>query len=78
MEEFLRNTTNKETSNKEILPPYIFHLDVNDGVSVKNAIKILTESRRIDMLVNKHSASTLLGAIDVLMDATETHNIKQF
>ena len=56
MEEFLRNTTNiKETSNKEIRPPYIFHLDVNDGVSVKNAIKILTESRRIDMLVNNTS-----------------------
>jgi NADP-dependent 3-hydroxy acid dehydrogenase YdfG len=57
MEEFLRNTTNiKETSNKEILPLYIFHLDVNDGVSVKNAIeKILTESRRIDMLVNNTS-----------------------
>ena len=57
MEEFLRNTTNiKETSNKEILQPYIFRLDVNDGVSVKNAIeKILTESRRIDMLVNNTS-----------------------
>lgn len=57
MEEFSRNTTNiKETSNKEILPPYIFRLDVNDGVSVKNAIeKILTESRRIDMLVNNTS-----------------------
>lgn len=57
MEEFLRNTTNiKETSNKEILPLYIFHLDVNDGVSVKNAIeRILTESRRIDMLVNNTS-----------------------
>jgi NADP-dependent 3-hydroxy acid dehydrogenase YdfG len=53
----LKNSTNiKEIANKERLPLYVLYLDVNDGVSLKNAIeKILTQSGRIDVLTNNTS-----------------------
>jgi NADP-dependent 3-hydroxy acid dehydrogenase YdfG len=53
----LKNSTNiKEIANKERLPLYVLYLDVNDGVSLKNAIeKILRQSGRIDVLANNTS-----------------------
>lgn len=53
----MKNSTNiKEIANKERLPLYGLYLDVNDGVSLKNAIeKILRQSGRIDVLANNTS-----------------------
>jgi NAD(P)-dependent dehydrogenase (short-subunit alcohol dehydrogenase family) len=43
-------------ANKERLPLSVLPLDVNDGVSVKNASeKILIQSGRIDVLANNNS-----------------------
>ena len=69
-----KSTNIKEITNKERLPLYVLQLDVNNGVSVKNAIeKILTESGRIDILVN-NAGYALLGALeDLSMDEIKPH-----
>jgi NAD(P)-dependent dehydrogenase (short-subunit alcohol dehydrogenase family) len=61
-----KSTNIKEVANKEGLPLYPIELDVNDDVSVKNAIdKIIlatteSEERRIDVLVNNAGYALLV------------------
>lgn len=54
----------KRMANKEALPLQVIQLDVNDDLSVKNAIEeIISEKERIDILVN-NAGYGLIGSIE--------------
>jgi NAD(P)-dependent dehydrogenase (short-subunit alcohol dehydrogenase family) len=64
----MRNTRKsvsiKQMANKEALPLEVIQLDVNDDLSVKNAIEeIISEKERIDILVN-NAGYGLIGSIE--------------
>jgi short-subunit dehydrogenase involved in D-alanine esterification of teichoic acids len=64
----MRNTRKsasiKRMANKEVLPLEVIQLDVNDDLSVKNAIEeIISEKERIDILVN-NAGYGLIGSIE--------------
>lgn len=54
----------KRMANKEALPLQVIQLDVNDDLSLKNAIEeIISEKERIDILVN-NAGYGLIGSIE--------------
>ena len=54
----------KQMANKDALPLKVIQLDVNDDLSVKNAIEeIISEKERIDILVN-NAGYGLIGPIE--------------
>jgi NAD(P)-dependent dehydrogenase (short-subunit alcohol dehydrogenase family) len=64
----MRNTRKsasiKQMANKEALLLEVIQLDVNDDLSVKNAIEeIISEKERIDILVN-NAGYGLIGSIE--------------
>jgi NAD(P)-dependent dehydrogenase (short-subunit alcohol dehydrogenase family) len=59
-----KSTNIKQLANKEALPLEVIQLDVNDDLSVKNAIEeIISEKGRIDILVN-NAGYGLIGPIE--------------
>ena len=59
-----KSTSIKQIANKETLPLQVIQLDVNDELSVKNAIEeIISEKERIDILVN-NAGYGLIGPIE--------------
>lgn len=64
MRNIRKSVTIKRMANKEALPLEVIQLDVNDDLSVKNAIEeIISEKERIDILVN-NAGYGLIGSIE--------------
>jgi NAD(P)-dependent dehydrogenase (short-subunit alcohol dehydrogenase family) len=64
MRNIRKSVSIKRMANKEALPLEVIQLDVNDDLSVKNAIEeIISEKERIDILVN-NAGYGLIGSIE--------------
>jgi NAD(P)-dependent dehydrogenase (short-subunit alcohol dehydrogenase family) len=64
MRNIRKSVSIKQMANKEALPLEVIQLDVNDDLSVKNAIEeIISDKERIDILVN-NAGYGLIGSIE--------------
>jgi NAD(P)-dependent dehydrogenase (short-subunit alcohol dehydrogenase family) len=64
MRNIVKSSSIKQRANKEALPLEVIRLDVNDDLSVKNAIEeIVSKKGRIDILVN-NAGYGLIGPIE--------------
>src|SRR6188472_2775613 len=66
MRDMEKSKTILDLAKKERLPLQVIHLDVNDDVTIKNAIsRIVEDGKRIDILVN-NAGYGLFGALEDL------------